>query len=159
MVDTDTIGFYKSKDPFYEFSNYYKSPFTIDGDTYQTVEHYYQQAKFCDLKYKQTIREASTPNKARVLATQKIGGGYKWRTDLNPCIQDSLDRGVQLRSDWEDVKVDIMFKGLHAKFTQNKNLCELLKSTGNKHIYENSPRDSFWGVGKDNTGKICWVSY
>lgn len=36
---------------------------------------------------------------------------------------------------------------------QNPELRNILTSTGDIHIYENSPYDSYWGVGKDGNGK------
>ena len=45
----------------------------IDGITYKSTEHYYQQAKFTDTWYKKEIINANTPNKAKILAGQKIG--------------------------------------------------------------------------------------
>ena len=50
-----------------------------------------------------------------------------------------------LRSDWEQVKDDVMRTALRAKFTQHQDLKELLLSTGNAEIVEASPTDSYWG--------------
>jgi len=45
-----------------------------------------------------------------------------------------------------------MYKGLHAKFTQNYVLKDLLISTNYNIIRENSPRDDYWGIGKLGNG-------
>ena len=46
-----------------------------------------------------------------------------------------------------------MFKALQAKFTQHKDLKELLLSTKNRELVEHSPYDSYWGDGGDGSGK------
>ena len=46
-----------------------------------------------------------------------------------------------------------MFKALQAKFTQHKDLKELLLSTKNRELVEHSPFDSYWGDGGDGLGK------
>lgn len=56
------------------------------------------------------------------------------------------------RSDWQDVKVDIMTELVRAKADQNEDVKVCLIKTGNKHIVENSPWDTFWGCGKDGSG-------
>ena len=40
-----------------------------------------------------------------------------------------------------------MYQGLLAKFSQNKNLGEKLKITGNNFLAESSSNDTFWGTG------------
>ncbi len=57
------------------------------------------------------------------------------------------------RSDWQDVKVGIMTELVIAKVRQNKDVLECLIKTGNKQIIENSPWDTFWGVGENGSGR------
>lgn len=157
----DAITFYSDKEvPYGAFSNFYRSPITIDGVSYPTTEHYYQAQKFAgsdasaDAKeYAELIRIQTTPMKAKVLAVQKIGGGYPWRTLLNTPIQEYLDRGVQMRSDWEEIKDDVMRRAVYAKFSQHPKLLEILKQTRQHMLIERSPTDSYWGCGRDGTGK------
>lgn len=42
---------------------------------------------------------------------------------------------------------------LREKFRQNPILMNILKSTGDKYLYEASPYDDYWGTGKHGTGK------
>lgn len=70
-----------------------------------------------------------------------------------------LGKKVQLRPDWEDVKIDVMRQVLKAKFGQNKDLAEKLIATGNAQITEqNGWGDSWWGVcrgvGHNHLGKL-----
>jgi ribA/ribD-fused uncharacterized protein len=152
----NVISFYEAKEvPYGAFSNYSISPLIVDEKKYNSVEHFYQSQKFSGVssELQEKIRLASTPHQSKILASLRVAGGYAWREALNDTIQTFLDQGVQLRKDWEDVKEDVMYKGLYAKFTQNRLLEKLLLFTENKQIEENSPRDWYWGVGKDHTGK------
>ena len=153
----EIIHFYGEKNAYGEFSNFYPSPITIDGVRYPTVEHYYQAQKFLgpdatprSIEYAQLITNQSTPNKAKVLAGQKVKGGYKWVLELNDAIRNYSD--VHIRSDWEDVKDNVMRKGVFNKFSQNQNLLKALLLTGDKMLAEHTSRDKYWGDGGDGTG-------
>lgn len=63
------------------------------------------------------------------------------------------NRELPLRVDWEQVKDDIMRKAVLAKFTQNKEIKNVLLSTGKETIVENTSNDYYWGCGKDGSGK------
>lgn len=62
-------------------------------------------------------------------------------------------RDLPLRSDWEEVKIDIMRNALMAKFTTHTKLRDALLATGNEELVENAPTDYFWGCGKLGGGK------
>jgi ribA/ribD-fused uncharacterized protein len=126
------IKFYR---PFQEWgflSNFYHSPFTLKGDWYRTVEHYFQSHKFLDPQIQLYIRGLSTPGAAAV---------------------EGRRRDLPLRPDWEGIKEVIMFEGLVAKFSQNRDLMVKLLETQPNNLIENSPIDWYWGVGRDGTGQ------
>lgn len=51
------------------------------------------------------------------------------------------------RADWQDVKIDIMYWCLKIKLAQNyEKFGELLDSTDDRPIVEDSWKDSFWGA-------------
>ncbi len=150
VVTTDTvIKFYESKSDYYEFSNFYKAPITFSLHpnekplVFPTSEHAYQAAKFDDAEYIEIIRKAKTPNQARIYGLQKTGGGYKWRTDMNPTIRSY--QHVKMRADWNDVRDDVMQKIVDAKFSQNPALKKRLLDTGERRIIEDS-KDVHWGM-------------
>ena len=61
-----------------------------------------------------------------------------------------IGRSVELRKDWEEVKVGIMKELLEEKFYHNEKLREALKLTGRTELVEdNNWGDTFWGVCKD----------
>lgn len=149
------IEFYDPKKQYGIFSNYHATPVVINGIKYATTEHYFQAMKFMgpnatsrELEYSRLIASQNTPNKAKILAGQKVKGGYKWRTDLNPIIQQYQD--VVIRSDWEEVKYNVMRAAVMNKFLQNP---DVLLSTGDAVLVEASPKDYIWGIGKDGSGK------
>lgn len=156
-VNMENIMFYEPKGDYYEFSNFYKTNIEHNGKVYPSSEHLFQAMKFMkdpnnkkSMEYADIIRRQNTANKAFILASQKIGGGYKWRLDLNPIIRKYQD--VKIRDDWEEKKVSIMKFILIKKFSDTK-LKKLLLSTKDKNIIENSPRDNFWGIGKKKDGR------
>lgn len=55
-------------------------------------------------------------------------------------------RGFEEKT-WDKAKVEIVYKGNHAKFTQNKDLEKYLVQTKDKIIIEASPYDTVWGIG------------
>lgn len=62
-------------------------------------------------------------------------------------------RNRPLRSDWNEVKDNIMQRGVLRKFEIHADARKLLLSTGDELIIENSPIDYYWGCGADGSGK------
>ena len=63
------------------------------------------------------------------------------------------DRSLPLRSDWEEVKDDVMRVAVEAKIRQHKDIMALLLATGDSEIIEHTTNDSYWGDGGDGSGK------
>lgn len=151
--DTQVL-FYNSTRLYHEFSNFYLSKITIDGIEYPTVEHYYQSMKYQNHpQYQELIRTQNTPGKAFYLGRRIKRYQYKWMLILNDLIDgnSSIIDPEWLKED-NKLKIKVMLTGLREKFSQNPKLKELLLSTGVKKIHEDSPRDSYWGLGKDSKG-------
>jgi ribA/ribD-fused uncharacterized protein len=125
---------FTSKLPAYrEFSNFYGAPFTLDGKTWPSVEHYFQAMKFAsDPAYQEQIRTAKTGAASKTLGSVR-------------------DRPI--RQDWDAVRDDVMRKALAAKFEQNPSLKKMLIDTGNRPLVEANPTDSYWGYGRNKKGK------
>ena len=126
------IYFYSWKKPYFEFSNFSNHPIVIDGLVYPTNEHYFQSSKFINKEYAERIRLAKTPADAKRLGTS---------------------RKYKIHPDWDTRRIDVMRTAIRAKFTQHEDLKQLLLSTGNSILVEDSPHDYFWGCGKLKTGK------
>ena len=126
------IKFYGTQDEHGCFSNFAYSPLVLNGATWPSVEHYFQAQKFPDTDYEEAIRKAKSPAKAKGMG----------RT-----------RRYRLRKDWERVKDGIMREAVLAKFTQHDELRAILLGTGDAVLMENSPTDTYWGIGAHGGGK------
>ena len=127
------IEFNSKSEAFSELSNFYVAPFTLNGKTYPTVEHFFQSQKFPgDPVLQEKIRVAKT----------SVGAKRSGRT-----------QSEHFRQDWEQVKETVMLEGLGAKFGQNPQLADLLRSTGTAMLIEKMPRDSYWGSGPNGCGR------
>ena len=111
------------EDEYAFLSNFYPSPFTHDGITYPTNEHFFQAMKTLDIGERKAIAAADTPGKAK-----------------------RMGRSVELRSDWEKVKLYFMELGLRLKFLQHPDLAQKLIETGDEELIEgNWWCDQTWG--------------
>lgn len=119
---------------YFFLSNFYETPVTWEGITYQNNESAFQSAKVIDKKKRKSF------------------------SNLNPSLAKRKGRHVLLRHDWEKVKDDIMFEICLAKFVQNEDLRQKLLDTGNEYLEEgNTWGDTYWGTvngkGKNKLGK------
>ncbi|MBW4632584.1 MAG: DUF1768 domain-containing protein [Iphinoe sp. HA4291-MV1] len=129
-----TIYFYKVWQPYGCFSNFSPHGIIMQDIYWSTVEHYYQAQKFVgtsDAMIIPLIHNAKTPELAAALGRD--------------CTR-------QIRLDWEEVKTQVMREAVLKKFLTHADIREILLTTGNKLIVENSPTDYFWGCGVDETG-------
>ncbi len=129
-----TIYFYKVNEPYGCFSNFSPHPIEIQGENWQTVEHYYQAQKFVgsvDEELATIIKTAPTPEQAAALGR---------------------DCRRQLRSNWEQVKTQVMRKAVLQKFLTHHDIQTILLSTADLLIVEDSPNDYYWGCGEAKTG-------
>ena len=129
------IYFYKVWQPYGCFSNFSLHSIEMQNTFWPTVEHYYQAQKFVGSPSEEiipVIHQASTPEEAAAL------GRCSTR---------------QIRSDWEAVKTQIMREAVLEKFSTHSGIKEVLLSTGDKLLVEDSPNDYFWGCGENKTGQ------
>lgn len=59
---------------------------------------------------------------------------------------------LQVRPDWESVKIDVMYRALKCKFSIYPHLNSMLLSTAGSVLVEASPHDLFWGGGREGEG-------
>jgi ribA/ribD-fused uncharacterized protein len=155
----DKIYFYDAANKYGEFSNFYKqsTPLKIDGKEYETVEHYFQSEKFPDFpEYQEIVKNAKTAAQTKYYGSMKCSQNYNWAIPIKDTIQKYKESGVKLRDDWEQVKDQIMLKGLRAKFEQCKHCRKILLDTSDKILSENTKADRYWGNGGDlnKVGKL-----
>lgn len=103
-------------------SNFYPCPILFEGVVYPSVENAYQAAKTTDTSLRVPF-ESVTSGKAKRLGSN-----------------------LELRDDWNLIKVKLMYGFLYQKFNTPAYKYLLLK-TGNSDIIEgNTWNDEFWGV-------------
>jgi len=128
----EIIKFYHEFEEYGWLSNYFVCDFMLDGHNWTSTEHYYQAQKTLDPTYREIIRLAATPDESK-----RLGNSSE----------------CHIRPDWNIHRVVAMRNAIQAKFTQNPELMELLISTGNTELMENSTQDYYWGCGVDGSGR------
>lgn len=146
---------YETKDEqkWFPFSNFLKSPITIDGVTYPTSETYFQCEK---------VNPKNLQGKG--LSEEEVEAcRHKWQSMVGLYAGDAAKRGrdrdTRIAPDWDDQANPLcesaMYRALKAKFTQHADLRELLLSTAERRIVEDTAQsaDYKWGCGADGTGQ------
>ena len=126
----------KFKDEFEFLSNFHKAKFMLYGYEWKTAEHAYQASKTNDSRIAHRIRSMFSPSAAK-----------------------RMGKTIELRPEWEHIKLNVMYNCVHAKFNQNEHLKEKLLNTLTHELVEgNHWGDTFWGVcdnvGENHLGKI-----
>jgi len=123
MSNSDVIDDFSPRLKHGFLSNFYLSTIYVDKKPFLSVEHAYQAHKTLDENARETIRKAKSPQEAK-----------------------KLGRCVQLRSDWDEVKLPLMRSFLKQKF-ENPFLSNMLIETGHAQlIHVNSWNDRVWGI-------------
>jgi ribA/ribD-fused uncharacterized protein len=117
-------------------SNFYPATVEFEGLTYPDVEHAYQSAKTLDMNERRRIAALPTP-----AAAKHEGESFPYR------------------SDWPQIKYQVMLTCVRYKFTHHPDLAQKLLATDHAHLEEgNTWHDEIWGVyeghGTNWLGKI-----
>jgi ribA/ribD-fused uncharacterized protein len=128
-----TIYFFRADEvPYGCFANFSAHGFDLDGHGWPTAEHYYQAQKFVGTPHADLIRNAPSPRRAADMGREP---------------------SAPRRSDWPQIKDDVMLRAVRAKFTANADILAVLLGSGDEDIVEDSPSDYYWGRGADGTGR------
>ncbi|KAF8890344.1 DUF1768-domain-containing protein [Mucidula mucida] len=128
------ILFYDKTEPHYAFTNFSPHPIRYKGEVYPTSEHLFQSFKFEHRpRLAAHIRTCSRAPRVAFSEAQRFE--------------------PEKRSDWRNVSIAKMEETVFLKFTQHEDLKDELLRTGNAELIEDSPVDSFWGVGSDGKGR------
>ena len=126
------IYFYSERKASYGcFSNFSPHGFDLDGLHWRTCEHYFQAQKFAGTPRLEQVRLAAGPMEAKNFGN---------------------DKNHPPRSDWNEVKDDIMRRAVLAKFQAHADIRAILLATG-EELVEDAPKDYYWGCGEDKSGK------
>jgi ribA/ribD-fused uncharacterized protein len=121
---------------YFFLSNFYPSQIEWEGELYPTVEHAFQAAKTFDLDERGAVQYATTAAGAK-----------------------QIGRQVNLRADWELVKLDVMRELVRKKFRDPELRAKLVATGEAKLIEGNTWNDKTWGCVMfrgEWIGKNCW---
>lgn len=124
------ILFYGGPEPF---SNFYRTKFVVDGETFNSTEQYFHYMKA--VTFGDKVRARAILNSSNPWEQKKLGRAVK-----------NFDENV-----WNSVCENVMLKGNLAKFSQNEHLKRLLSETAGATLVEASPTDKKWGIGMSKT--------
>jgi len=110
-------------------SQWFPSPFEVDGEVYPTAEHWMMAGKA------KLFGDEAT--RVRILAARSPGAAKK----LGRLVR-TFDAAM-----WDARSLDIVAQGNVHKFIQNQHLGTFLIGTGKRVLVEASPQDRIWGIG------------
>lgn len=110
-------------------SNWYISPFSINGISFSSMEQY--------MMYRKAIIFTDNATAAEILACEDVS-----RIKELGRLVSGYDESY-----WNGVRQIVVYEGLYAKFSQNEMLKEKLKSTGDAILAECAVKDRIWGIG------------
>ncbi|MFI0736512.1 NADAR family protein [Streptomyces sp. NPDC021100] len=111
------------------FSQWWPSPFTVDGTVYATAEHWMMAGKarlFGDAEAEARVLAAAHPKQAK---------------DAGRTV-----RGFD-EEEWRRHRFELVVEGGVHKFGHHPELREYLLGTGSRVLVEASPLDRVWGMG------------
>lgn len=126
------IRFYRTGDPYGEFSNFAAFPIELKGRVWPTSEHFFQAQKFAGTEHEEMVRQTASP-----MVAARMG----------------RERSRPRRNDWDRIRDDVMRQAVRAKFSQHAVLRDLLLSTGTARLIEHTSNDDYWADGGDGSGR------
>lgn len=102
------------------------------------------------------VEDKQAEDKASILSSDTI---------LVPQIQEKIrkiaspmdaalegrNRQNPLRSDWEEIKDEVILQALRMKFSQNPEIAKELLATGDAILIEHTRNDDYWADGGDGS--------
>ena len=125
----DAIFFHRPEEPYGYLSNWYISPFDLDGKHFSSVEQY--------IMYRKCMTFGDEISAKQVMATE------------DTAAQQAIGRKASgyIDSVWAGMRQMIAFRGLMAKFSQNEELRQKLLDTGEAYLIECAGSDKIWACG------------
>ena len=131
QLDENAI-YLSQADASHLLSSYSKHAFFLDDAQWPSAAHYFHAMKFEDADYREKIRQAAHPKKAKQLGRS---------------------RRKKLRSDWKDVRTTMMTRAIYIKCKYHTEVLESLLESDDRDLIENNNYDYFWCCGRDRRGE------
>ena len=127
--EVDAVFFHRPEEPHGYLSNWYPSPFDLDGMHFSSVEQY--------IMYRKCMAFGDETSAKAVLATD------------DTATQQGIGQNASgyIESVWAGMRQMVGFRGLKAKFSQNEDLKQKLIDTGNAYLVECAGSDRNWACG------------
>ena len=128
--EVDAVFFHKPEEPDGYLSNWYISPFDLDGIHYTSTEQY--------IMYQKCIVFGDKKSADAILVTNDTGK------------QQEIGRNAAgyIGKVWEGMRQVVALRGLYAKFSQNPELLQKLLDTGDAYLVECARTDITWACGR-----------
>lgn len=125
----DAVFFHLPTEPDGYLSNWYNSPFDLDGMHFSSVEQY--------IMYQKCITFGDTESAKAVMATD------------DPARHQTIGKAASGYNDkvWAGMRQLVAMRALYAKFTQNPELRQKLLDTGDAYLVECAYSDTTWACG------------
>lgn len=122
------------RDEYWFLSNFYPVEIECAGLKFKCVESAFQAYKCANIEDRKLF------------------------VNLNGAEAKKLGRKVPMRKDWEDIKVNVMYRLVMQKFNRNPLLLDRLKGVKGIIVEDNTWNDTFWGMcngkGRNTLGII-----
>ncbi len=128
--EVDAVFFHKPEEPYGFLSNWFYSPFDINGVHYTSAEQYIMHQKcllFGDESSAKAILSTEDPERHQSIGRQAKG---------------------YVNTVWAGFRQIIAVRGLFEKFRQNDNLKDKLLETNEAYLVECAHTDRIWACGK-----------
>lgn len=110
-------------------SNWYPSTFSVDGKMFSSMEQF--------MMYQKAICFHDTAIATKILETDDVAQ----IKELGRLVSNYDDNY------WSGIRQLVVYEGLYAKFSQNKDLKKQLKDTSDSVLAECAVKDHIWGIG------------
>ena len=137
------VMFYNRGQSYYEFTNFYEPPggITIEGFNWPTTEHYFQAKKFNKSRWPQIQQLKTAGDVFRYIHPDR----------QNPRFTIPLDVA---HDQWLQSRDSVMLHALREKARQDDFFRQKLLGTGNQPLYEDSDKDSYWGIARGGENRL-----
>ena len=127
--EVDAVFFHLPTEPNGFLSNWYPSPFDLDGVHFTSAEQY--------IMYRKCMTFGDAVSAQKILATEDTKA------------QQAIGRSAKgyVGSVWAGMRQLIAVRGLLAKFSQNEDLRKMLLDTGDAWLVECAHSDTVWACG------------